>query len=177
MTSPKPGSPRPVPPTPASTPGPSAVTTASASPAPAASAPTPAAAPSAPKISVPLEQLASVSAVPEDEVISGVQEVKRSEPRAKVDADVLAAHKAWTADGSPALSLTKGKHRHQYIVSPEHADAIRDMLRKAGLFHKLRVTRSIAKPHVQDGKATGNVRIIYTVSDTKPRAPKATDAK
>jgi hypothetical protein len=142
---------------------------------PGAPAPTPATStPTAPERvklpDAPLEQLASLTGVPETETIAGVTDTKRSAQQAKVDADVQAARDAWHADGKPKISLMKGKHRHQYIVSPEHAAVTREYLRKAGTHLGLRVLRSPAKPHIDSrGEKSGNVRIIWAAVDRQPR--------
>jgi hypothetical protein len=116
---------------------------------------------------VPLTELASLTVVPDDEIVTGVTDTKRSEAQARVDADVKAAHIAWTEAGKPELSLVKGPHRHRYIVSPANAPAVRVMLAKAGLFLGVRVARSVPKRH-----ESGNAMIFWTATDRKPHKPR-----
>jgi hypothetical protein len=133
-------------------------------------------APAKVKVDVPLEQLAKVYDVPEDETVAGITNVALTPAQVRIIEAVEAARDAWAADGKPKVVLSKGKHRHRFIVAPENAEAVREGLRIAATRTGLKVMRAPAKRHPESGQ----VQIYWAAVDRaprKPRTPKVDDKK
>jgi hypothetical protein len=103
--------------------------------------------------------------VPETEAAIQVNEITRSDDQRRVDADVLAAHVQWVASGKP-VEFNKSP-RKRYVVDPQHVEAIKAMLTRAGSLHKVNVKVAPVKRH-ESGKAM----IYFVAKDRQPRADK-----
>jgi hypothetical protein len=117
-------------------------------------------------ISVPVDMLGELIDVPVEEWSSHplTKEEIREPAQLILDADVLAAHLAWTEAGKPVPAKSPRKSRK---VSPEFAPSIRRMLHNSGTFLNLEVV--ISEPvHDFDGREI----ITFSARDKKGRPAK-----
>ena len=103
---------------------------------------------------VPVEAL-RFEPVPADAPPIQVRDSTRSEEQRTVDRQVWAAYQAWLRLPEPRPVEFNRMPRYRYVVAPEHADAVRTMLDRAGTFHGINVRKAPTKRH-SDGSA-----IIY----------------
>jgi hypothetical protein len=79
----------------------------------------------------------TLEAVPTSETVEGLTERTRDELQQKIDAYVLAAHKAWSEAGklSGFNEVIKAGAGQRFFMAPNEVAAYRSLLRRAAAFH------------------------------------------
>jgi hypothetical protein len=108
-------------------------------------------------------------AVPMDAPPIAVKDSSRSEDQKRIDRDAWKAYQAWLALPDAPKEFNK-MPRFRYVVAPEHADSVREMLTRAGTFHGINVRVAPTKRH-QDGSA-----IIYFAARKREKRAAAVQA-
>jgi hypothetical protein len=89
--------------------------------------------------------------VPADAPPIQIKDSTRSEDQKTIDRAAWKAYQAWVATPDKPKEFNK-MPRFRFVVPPEHADAVREMLKRAGTFHGINVRVAPTKKH-QDGSA------------------------
>jgi hypothetical protein len=112
---------------------------------------------------VPLDLLAEVEEVPEEEWGSHslLRASARSDMQKLVDAQVKSIHDKWIAAGRPNLHRAPRARR---TVSPEFAPAVRKLIASAAQHHKISV-RYFETGHTKEGKEV----LVYAAIDRDPK--------
>jgi hypothetical protein len=107
------------------------------------------------RVIAPLGSALDLEVVPMDAPPIQVKDSVRSEDQKHVDRDAWKAYQAWMRLPEPRPTEFNKMPRFRYIVAPEDADTVRQLLTRAGTHHSINVRIAPTKRH-QDGNA-----IIY----------------
>jgi hypothetical protein len=108
--------------------------------------------------------------VPADAPPIQVKDSTRSEDQQTIDRAAWKAYQAWLGTSDRPKEFNK-MPRFRFIVPPDHADAVREMLKRAGTFHGINVRVAPTKRH-QDGSA-----IVYFAARAREKRSAAVQAE